>query len=134
MFNWLFYWKYFLLFLSINCCIRFKLPNNFPVFAENEEKKSSATYLRQCCLMIQLELNFSPSHHGSDQKPFLLSGPLMLPQLLCYHNGDNKTYGLYFFSQSLSLRKKSQQIVKKITKLTRTALTWKMRRIFRRNL
>lgn len=39
MFNWLFYWKYFLLFLSINCCIRFKLPNNFPVFAENEEKK-----------------------------------------------------------------------------------------------
>lgn len=38
MFNWLFYLKCFLLFLSINCGIRFKLPNNFPVIAGNEEK------------------------------------------------------------------------------------------------
>lgn len=60
MFNWLFYWKCFLLFLSINCGIRLKVPNYFPVMAGNEEK-SSATYLRHCCLMVQLELNFNPS-------------------------------------------------------------------------
>lgn len=65
MFNWLFYLKCFL--LSINHGIRFKLPNNFPIIAGNEEK-SSATYLRHCCLMIWLELNFNPSLQcGSEQ-------------------------------------------------------------------
>lgn len=67
MFNCLFYLKCFLLFLSINGGIRFKLPNNFPVLAGNEEK-SSAPYLRHCCLMIQLELDFNAAlQHGSEQ-------------------------------------------------------------------
>lgn len=49
--NWLFlFGMFFVLFLGINCGIRFKLPNKLPATASNEEE-ALVIYLRQLCLL-----------------------------------------------------------------------------------
>lgn len=58
MLNWLFYLKKISLFLRISYGIRFKLPCKFSVITGDEENPP-ATYSRHCCLLNQIELNFS---------------------------------------------------------------------------